>query len=321
MSDPAAPAAQAVPAATAVDAAGLLPAQALQGRRIGLSVSDSADLARLGLGLLHQQLVVRELARTVLVGGGTLAYGGHLRPGGFTRFLVGELGQYARAGLFGDAPQQRALLLCLAWQEHRRNSLAELDQVDAELDLYGELRCLDRAGQALRNRSAGRSPEPQPDIRDVALLEASRSAQRRHMVEHTAARVLLGGRRHATSSKLPGLLEEGLLALQAGQPLYLAAGLGGTTLDMAAVIDPQCAALCPRQPTDPPPGPGAAAGLAALRAWIGDAGWQRLDNGLDDDENRHLAMTHRPAEIAALVSLGLGRWAQRQGAAAGPAVP
>ena len=309
------------PPAMAIEAAGVLPANALQGHRIGLSVSDSADLPRLGLGLLHQQLVLRELARTVLVGGGTLAYGGHLRPGGFTRFLVSELGQYARAGLFGEAPQQRALLLCLSWQEHRRNSLAQLDLVDAELDLYGELRCLDPAGQVLRDRGAGRSPESQPDISDEALLEASRSAQRRHLVEHTAARVLLGGRRHESSPKLPGLLEEGLLALQAGQPLYLAAGLGGTTLDMAAVIDPACAALCPRLPTDPPPGPGAAAGLAALRALVGGAGWRRLDNGLDDSENRHLAMTHRPAEIAALVSLGLGRWAQRQGAAAGPASP
>lgn len=314
MSDPAATSA-------ATDGAGLLPANALQGRRIGLSVSDSADLARLGLSLLHQQLVLRELARTVLVGGGTLAYGGHLRPGGVTRFLIGELGQYARAGLFGEAPQDRALLLCLSWQEHRRNSLAQLDQVDAELDLYGELRCLDQAGQVLRDRTAGRGDGPQPDITDDAQLEASRSAQRRHLVAHTAARVLLGGRRHESSPKLPGLLEEGLLALQARQPLYLAAGLGGITADMAAVIDPQCADFCPRLPTDPPPGPGAAAGLATLRALIGGEGWRRLDNGLDDDENRHLAMTHRPAEVASLVSLGLGRWAQRQAAAGGPAAP
>ena len=317
MTDPTPPAAGPEPMPAGAD--GLLPAGALRGHRIGLSVSDSADLPRLGLAPLHQQLVVRELARTVLVSGGGLAYGGHLQAEGFSRFLIGELGQYARAGVFGDTPQERALLLCLAWQVHRRNSLAELDRVDAELDLYGELRCLDPAGQVLRDRSQDRGAEPAPPITDTALLAASLSALRSHLIAHTSARVLIGGRRHANSDKRPGVLEEGLLSLQAGQPLYLAAGLGGTTFDMAAVIDPRCAERFGPLPTDPPPGPGAAAGLAELAALVAGQGWRRLDNGLSDDENLHLAMTHRPAEVAALVSLGLGRWLQ--GRAANPPPP
>jgi hypothetical protein len=36
-------------------------------------------------------------------------------------------------------------------------------------------------------------------------------------------------------------------------------------------------------------------------------GWRLLNNGLDDAENRRLAATHRPSEIAALVATGLGR--------------
>jgi len=32
-----------------------------------------------------------------------------------------------------------------------------------------------------------------------------------------------------------------------------------------------------------------------------------MKNGLGDDENRRLAASHRPSDIAALVSLGLGR--------------
>ena len=293
----------------------LLPPRALQGCRIGISVSDSADLARLGLSATHFKLAVRELARTVLVGGGTLAYGGHLKPGGYTEFLIGELGQYASAGLFaaGGAAQDVALLLCLSPQEHGKNSLAELDHVNRDLGLYGELRCLDLQGQVLADPGAGRAEEGAPYPTDKALLAQGLSAMRRYMTAHTAARMLIGGRRQGSTGAMPGLMEEALLALEAGQPLYLAAGLGGATLDMAAAIDPRCAGLCPRHDTDPPPDPTALVAIEMLKTVVGADGWSRLNNGLDADENLHLAMTHRPAEIASHVALGLGRWAQRRG--------
>lgn len=48
----------------------------------------------------------------------------------------------------------------------------------------------------------------------------------------------------------------------------------------------------------------------------GELGWSALRNGLNDDQNRHLAVTHRPAEIARLVNLGLGRLPAMAGAVA-----
>lgn len=54
-----------------------------------------------------------------------------------------------------------------------------------------------------------------------------------------------------------------------------------------------------------------------MRALVGTQGWSALRNGLTDDQNRHLAVTHRPAEIAMLVSLGLGRLPAMSGVAAG----
>ena len=55
--------------------------------------------------------------------------------------------------------------------------------------------------------------------------------------------------------------------------------------------------------------------LAEVRGLVGEHGWSALRNGLSDDQNRHLAVTHRPAEIAMLVSLGLGRLPALSGAA------
>ena len=42
--------------------------------------------------------------------------------------------------------------------------------------------------------------------------------------------------------------------------------------------------------------------------------WVGLENGLSDEENRELAASHRPSEIAALISLGLGKRFMKVGA-------
>jgi hypothetical protein len=89
-------------------------------------VSESPDLGRLGLLEIHFRLALGEIARCVLVSGGTLAYGGHLRQEGYTIFLIQELQKYGRR----DSP----LLVCLAWQEHRELKLSELAERQIALD-------------------------------------------------------------------------------------------------------------------------------------------------------------------------------------------
>jgi hypothetical protein len=298
----------------------LLPMDALRGHRIAISVSDSPDLLRLGLTEAHFKLAVRDLARAVLLGGGTLAFGGHLRHDGYGEFLVHELGQYASAGILGgpQGTQDLALLLCLSQQDHRAHSLDELDRVDADLGLFGELNCLDLQGRRLADRTAGRSADAEPYPTDKSILAQGLTAMRRYMTDHTSARMLIGGRRHAFSGTMPGVVEEALMALNAQQPLFIAAGYGGAAFDLACAIDPGCAGGCPRHASDPQLDAGAPAALLVVSALVAQGGWSRLNNGLDDDENRHLAATHRPAEIAALVSLGLGRWAQQRVSAEPP---
>src|SRR5688572_6584075 len=116
----------------------LLPPDALAGIRLGISVSDSPDLLRLGLLEAHFRMALGEIARCVLVSGGQLAYGGHLQPHGYTSFLVQELERYSR--------RDRPLRVCLAWSEHRRMTLSALSAEKTKLGLYGEIVCLDADG-------------------------------------------------------------------------------------------------------------------------------------------------------------------------------
>ena len=52
--------------------------RSLNGRRLGISVSPSEDLKRLGLSASHLDYAVAELAQLTFLHGGTLVYGGRI---------------------------------------------------------------------------------------------------------------------------------------------------------------------------------------------------------------------------------------------------
>ena len=184
---------------------GLLGPGALAGARLGVSVSDSPDLARLGLEETHVRLALGEIARAVLLGGGCIAYGGHLEPTGYTAFLQSELERYGR--------RDRPLAVYLAWQEHRARTLAELEAAQRQLGLYGRIVFLDALGASI-DPGARRGPQPQP-IDDPDLRAHALTGLRRRLVHETDARVLMGGRRSGFHGAMPGVLEEALYAIEA----------------------------------------------------------------------------------------------------------
>ena len=72
----------------------LLPPNALEGKALGISVSESADLQQLGLFEDHFRLALGDIARTILFAGGNLYYGGHLRADGYTLTCSPEMSGY-----------------------------------------------------------------------------------------------------------------------------------------------------------------------------------------------------------------------------------
>lgn len=271
----------------------LLPRDALKGVRLGLSASDSPDLARLGLDRRHFQLALGELARLVLAGGGTLAWGGHLLPNGMTTFLVDEVVRYGRK-------DDEALRVCLAWCVHREVKLSAIQEAVDRLGAHGKVVCLDPIGQEIKPET-GRSEAPEP-VTDPLEKDKQLKAMRRYLVKHTQGRLMIGGKRTGFQGRQPGLVEEAQMTLVAKQPLYLAAGFGGATADIARAAgldmdwltsDPGAQAIDPRLTQ----------GLEAISATLTA---NPLITGLDTDELAALACTHRPSDIATLVSRGLG---------------
>jgi len=268
----------------------IVPRDALAGAMVGLSVSESADLARLGLRPSHCRLAVVEIARAVLLAGGTIVYGGDLRPGGFTTLLLDEVRSYAHG--------RAALRVCLSADAHHGLTEAQVDDVDRRLGADARLVLVDADG--LPVRPADRPAERQPPEPARAL-----TALRRHMTAGTDARIVVGGRLTGYKGSAPGVIEEAVFAAEAGRPIYAAGGFGGAALSVARALgaDPVRWA-----PPDLPIGAadhGARQALDALVQIVTAQG--AAPDGLDDSQRHALAATHRPGEIASLAVLGLSR--------------
>ena len=274
----------------------LLPADALDGIRLGVSVSVSADLATLGLSPRHAELAVAEIARAVLVGGGTLVYGGRVKPSGFTQFLMHEVRRYGRSA--------EALTLCLAAPEHRKLSRTELDDLDSELGTKGTVVCLDETGVEIEDFLSSAPSEPQP-VTDRCMMQASYGSLRRYLGAITDARVILGGQLCDFQGALPGVIEEAIVAVQAGQPLYVASGFGGAAALAAQALGIDDLAWAPEGFPSRPIDDRIDESLRQLRSAARGGRWSAKSCGLDDIQLRQLAASYRPGEIASLVVNGL----------------
>ena len=274
----------------------LLPADALDGIRLGVSVSVSADLATLGLSPRHAELAVAEIARAVLVGGGTLVYGGRVKPSGFTQFLMHEVRRYGRSA--------EALTLCLAAPEHRKLSRTELDDLDSELGTKGTVVCLDETGVEIEDFLSSAPSEPQP-VTDRCMMQASYGSLRRYLGAITDARVILGGQLCDFQGAMPGVIEEAVVAVQAGQPLYVASGFGGAAALAAQALGIDDLAWAPEGFPSRPIDDRIDESIRQLRSAARGGSWSAKSCGLDDIQLRQLAASYRPGEIASLVVNGL----------------
>lgn len=272
----------------------LLPRNALKGVRLGLSASDSPDLERLGLTSRHFKLALGELARLVLAGGGTLAWGGHLLADGLTPFLMDEVVRYGRK-------DDDALIVCLAWWVHRQVPLSTIKETEEKLGSHGQVICLSREGTVVGpDTERSEAPEPETDPLEKAK---QLTKMRKFLIQQTQGRLMIGGKRSGFQGRQPGLVEEALLTLGAKQPLYLAAGFGGATADIAAAAGMGMSWLPPDPEADPPD----SSLINGLEDFKATATVNPLITGLDADDLASLACTYRPSEIATLVSRGLGQ--------------
>lgn len=259
------------------------------GFTLGVSVSDSPDLARLGLTDSHLHIALGEIAQATLLAEGRLSYGGHLRDDGYTAFLVHECERYGS--------RNRPFTGHIPWPVHRRLTVDDINRYRREIGLFGSYVFLDRDGQPLEDPTAGRDREAM-DVGDREAAD-SLSAARRHLTDTCDARLVVGGRRTGHQGHMPGVVEETILAIRAGQPVFIAGGFGGAAGDIARTLgfDPDNWLGLPDNTARPD--------LRELADTVDRSAWTPESNGLTVEQNQQLAISYRASEIASLVVHGL----------------
>ena len=236
---------------------------------VALSVSDSPDMERLGLGELHLKNALADLAIFMLAEGTDLAYGGDLREHGFTRLLFQFAHRYHR----GDDADESRVVNYLAWPVHIGLPFEVLEETARELAGVGRLSLLGIDGNSMSMESRSRADRTIPtDDQWCAGLTAMRKVMR----GNTDLRILVGGRVEGYKGAMPGIAEEALLSLSSGQALFLVGSFGGCAHDVAATLG--------LVDSFSRPGP----------EWTGRCQFERfgpadLHNGLTLEENQYLA--------------------------------
>jgi hypothetical protein len=262
----------------------------LSQKAVAISISESADMMAFGLAAEHLRDAMTEVARHLLAMGARLVYGGDLRAHGFTELLFELVARHRRDADVGDA--RPAVVSYLAWPVHSGKPAQEIQTLAQDLKGLAELHCLGQQGQELALdvlSPAGTAQLPTGEEWALGL-----TALRRVLTDVSDARIVLGGPVSGFKGRMPGIAEEALCSLNAGQPLYVLGGFGGCAWDIAEELH-----LVAHRPK--------LAGPWAGREQFSGLDSTSLRNGLSSDENETLARTVHVDEAVALVLRGLLR--------------
>ena len=169
---------------------------------VAISISESSDMAVLGLAEEHLRDAMAEVARHLLAMGARLIYGGDLRAYGFTELLFELVARHRRDADLKD--ERPGVVSYLPWPVHSSKTASDIQALAKDLAGIAEVHCLDRQGQEIPlDRLA---PEPRSPT-DEEWTDGL-TAMRRLLSKAADARVVLGGRVTGYKGRMPGIAEE-----------------------------------------------------------------------------------------------------------------
>ena len=267
---------------------------ALNGISVVLSASNSADLARLGLTQRHTGLAVGEITRAVLIGGGTVVYGGPIKSE-LTSFLLHETHRYGHP---------ESLTLCIAAPEHRKFTHRDLRDLENSVSGKGKIIYLDESGNIIDNIFVIQEKDPSP-LADTQTNIMGYSKLSGFLTQVADARVIIGGQLETSPGEKSDLLEEALMSTQYGQPLYVVAGFGGAAALIAKALKIDDLSWAPDGFPERPEDERIDTAFNQLRSQMSDDLESLANCGLTQNQRLQLASSYRPREIASLITQGL----------------
>lgn len=209
--------------------------RALKGIRVGISLSETEDLASRGYTASGVNRLAVHFATALLAEGASLAFGHDWRSEGVMEAVCRAALDHVEPrdpsrrrndrGSGGDLDALEPLLNLLAWPDQPRLDSETRDQ------LAGLVRIRTVPVRSNVSPPSASSGPQRRYARARALTE-----MRHQLTQACAARVCVGGRMRNSQGRYPGIFEEAIFALEARQPIYLVGLLGGASAALAAVV-------------------------------------------------------------------------------------
>lgn len=196
----------------------------LYNKNIAISISESEEIEELGFSKIHQQDIILEITRYLIINGATLVYGGDLRSQGYT-FLFSELVEQYTSGRNKNFYKNYFSfpIYVQMSQIHR----LEFKKYGVDIINIPPPENLDIDSNTFY---------PPTDNENLFIWAESLSKMRREMCKDSSARVFMGGARTNFKGKYPGLLEETILSLETNTPTYFIGAFGGITKNIIEAI-------------------------------------------------------------------------------------
>ncbi len=287
----------------------------LSGKVIGISISDSPDLARLGFSAFHLKGAAIEISRHLLAQGASVAYGGDLRPSGFTQDLVEMVKAYNKQ----ETERKEKIQNFLAWPLHleatvtwraRHKNEVSIQAIPLPEDIKQSFRIDEQSFL-----------QPDSTLNQYVWVRCL-TVMRTQMTNQIHARIILGGQVTNYKGAFPGLAEEAALAITRGKPLFVLGAFGGCAKAVGEALLAQTPEVLTWefQSAESQTYPKmvefynqqarqgnihSTIDYTALLETFHNTGLHRINNGLEEIENRTLFATEDLDEMVYLILKGL----------------
>ncbi len=206
----------------------------LKNKNIGISISDPTEeeLLNIGQTASHLHLLSQDVARHLLARKSTLIYGGDLRAGGFTEFLFNEA-SVIKSRLQNDSVHLKNYI---AWPIYKSDTETVIDWKAKYKHVASmlEINPPEDIEDLISNKEVFLPPE---NSQNCFVWSRCLTDMREKMIAKCDVRICAGGKHSGYKGKMPGVLEEVLIAINNKKPLFLLGGFGGVTSSVCKIIE------------------------------------------------------------------------------------
>ena len=204
-------------------------------QKIGVSISDPSneELISIGQNSKHLVQLSQDITRHLLARSAILIYGGDLRPDGFTQFILDE------AQVLKTRMQSRCSFLIknyIAWPIYHNDTLDIKSWKTKHRNVAKMIECSypDDVKDLIPSVDYFLPPT---NIQNSYVWSRCLTEMRMKMIEDCDVRICAGGRHYRYKGKMPGVLEEIVIAIEMERPLFLLGGFGGVTSNVCKLIE------------------------------------------------------------------------------------